>query len=181
MAFAGSLRSQLASLARTESNPAPATQRFVLDGDRNELKKIKEELKMLNEMDQGNIQNNNVRTVFAPAPALAPASPPKVVKQTPSWQVQQVQSPPEKSSAPPPLRAKVNSPIANSNKDVSGSFSAKLVEELEGEVARLDREKQNLLATGVFDTDNDIIVELERLYNVTSFKLSEARSVGFGQ
>ena len=103
---------------------------------------------------------------------------------TRNWREEAAQTPPTKS-----MPGKVNSPII-----ARGGFGADngssvvvtdpAVKSHEAEVARLRSERDNLLETGVFDADSEVIKELDRLYNVESFKLSEARTragAGVGQ
>ena len=152
-------------------------QKFVLDGDRNELRKIKEELKMLNDIDRRGTEVGgggggrgvesvwkmrgeigvNTSTNFGDVGYEGPQTPPTKVK--------------------PVAEIKVNSPIVEKK---SSNYNSKLIIEHEQEVERLENEKRSLLETGVFDVDSEVIIELDRLYNIASFKLSEARSMGGG-
>jgi hypothetical protein len=160
-------------------------ERFVLDGDRSELQRIKSELKVLNEQDMAlnfeppkemgaatrrgsDYEDVDAGVVVSKAREKARSASPLRVKtggdDTPyspeSYSPQRraptsVQTPPEKAIG------KINIPIVD-----GGGMKKMSSAEATAEVARLETERSELLSTGVFDESHPIITQLDRLLNI---------------
>jgi len=146
-------------------------QRFILDGDRNELNKIKLELKALNEQEVVNGEEfvNRITkmasscNVASPQPRVAPAQVPEFA--SPSSLRYSGDSYEEYLPQTPPVKEiKVKNDVGKS------------VADIEAEIVRLENEKNELLGTGVFDSNHSIINQLDRMLHIANEELSQAVS-----
>jgi len=118
------------------------------------LKGIKDEIKALN-MREIEGEENEVRRVSEVAFAGSHGSPVSSSRR-------EAQTPPEKE------KERVNSPIKGDRIDVA---------EIEAELKRLEIERAELVATGVFDEYHHIIIEMDKRMNAKAVELSRAASL----
>ena len=141
-------------------------QRFVMDGDRGELAKIKSELRALNDTEvvQGTRmgEGGDLRVQVEDEGEESYQSEYSPERYSPSRKGRGGE---DSSRQTPPEKGRKNSPI-------KGGLGADVIE---AEMKRLEEERKELIATGIFDGDHPIIKELDSRLNMKLVELSNTQ------
>ena len=142
-------------------------QKFVMDGDRGELAKIKSELRALNESEMATGFGSSERDLSVQVDEHDEED--DNFTESFSTQGSKVYSP-ERYSPKRKGRGKQTPPEGKKNSPIKG-LGAEVIEQ---EMARLEAERKELIATGIFDDEHPIIKEMDKRINLKLVELGQA-------